>query len=128
MNIVIFKALDKENTLFGLVGQNIRYAGLGIGIACALGFGVGNAVNSLLGFALALLLSAGVYVGMIVLQNKFSNRERAKWLASHKIADFIVAPPRALRCYVYRRCHDEPVQKVFIHLPADNSKDKTKDR
>lgn len=95
----VYKSLDKTNSLFGIKGSYQRYALFGVAGGVILGLVVGMAAGGLLGTLTAIGAGVGVYVAILSIQSKFSERERTKWFCSHKLPDCITVPPRPLRRY-----------------------------
>lgn len=99
MRYTIYKSLDKPSSLFGLKGTylTICIAGAGVGLFPAVL--VGSITNGLIGTILFIGCAAGSYFGTLRFQSKFSERERAKWLSSRNLPDYIAVPPRKLSSY-----------------------------
>lgn len=95
----VYRSLDKTNSLFGIKGTYQRYAIFGIAGAVILGLVVGMMTNGMFGTLAAIGGAVGVYVAVLSVQSKFSERERAKWFCAHKLPDCITVPPRPLRRY-----------------------------
>ena len=95
----VYRSLDKTNSLFGIKGTYQRYAIFGIAGGVILALVVGSMTNGLFGTLTAIGVGAGVYVAILSIQSKFSERERTKWFCSHKLPDCIYVPPRPLRRY-----------------------------
>ena len=96
----VYRSLDKTNSLFGIKGSYQKYALIGIVAAILLGFVLGMMTNGLIGTLVALGGGAAVYVAILSVQSRFSERERTKWFCSHRLPDCITVPPRPLRRYL----------------------------
>lgn len=100
MKTKIYKALDKPSSLFGLKGSYIRFAIIGLVAALILGLLVGRALNGLLGVGVFAGAAMGVYLGVLMFQSKYPERERKRWMCSKKIPDFVSVPPKSFRSYL----------------------------
>lgn len=99
MRYVVFKSLDKSSSLFGIQGSYLYWALAALGVDLALSFIAGSLTNSFVGFVMFVALGAVVYFATLMVQTKLSERERTKWLCSHRLPDFVHVPPRMMRGY-----------------------------
>lgn len=93
MHYTIYKALDNPPSFVGLKGSYIKYTGFGMAGAGAVGMIVGTFTNGLIGVIVFVACAAGVYLGVLAFQAKFTERERTKWLSSKKLKDVIIVAP-----------------------------------
>lgn len=100
MKYIVYKALDKPSSLFGLKGSYLYYAIVGVVVAAIIAAIIGKATNGLVGMILFIAFIAVVYVIVLRIQAKFSERERTKWFCSHKLPQYIVLHPKSVRKYV----------------------------
>ena len=96
MRCIIYKSLDKSSSLFGIKGSYLYYAIVGAGADVLLSLVVGSLTNGLVGMIVFILLLVAVYVAVLRVQAKFSERERARWFCSHRLPDYIKVPPKRL--------------------------------
>lgn len=89
----VYKSLDKSSSLFGLQGSYLRWAIIGIIAVGVLCFILSRFIQSVIALILFIALAAGVYIGIIGFQARFSERERDKWLSSKGLPDIITMEP-----------------------------------
>lgn len=111
MRYTVYKSLDKPSSLFGLRGTYLRYAIIGIIVAAMISFIVGGITNGLVGMILFIILIAVVYIIVLRIQAKFSERERTKWFCAHVLPDYIIVPPKRLSAYARVRFREKAVSK-----------------
>lgn len=99
MRYVVFKSLDKSSSLFGIQGSYLYWVLAALGVDLAISFVIGSLTNSFVGFVLFVGLGAVIYFATLMVQTKLSERERTKWLCSHRLPDFIHVQPRMMRNY-----------------------------
>lgn len=99
MRYVVFKSLDKSSSLFGIQGSYLYWVLAALGVDLAISFVIGSLTNSFVGFILFVGLGAVIYFATLMVQTKLSERERTKWLCSHRLPDFIHVQPRMMRNY-----------------------------
>lgn len=90
----VYKSLDNPSSLFGIKGSYIYYVGGGAIAGAVLGFIVGTLTVGFVGFLVFLLGLVLSYLGTMVFQARFSERERKKWLSRRSLPDIITVPPR----------------------------------
>ena len=103
MEYTIYKALDNPPSFVGLKGSYIRFAGFGMVGAGFIGLAIGGATNGLVGVLSFAALAAGVYLGVMAFQARFSERERKKWVSSRKIKNVVLVPPSPISRMAARR-------------------------
>lgn len=99
MRYVVFKSLDKSSSLFGIQGTYLYWVLGALGVDLALSFIVGSATNSFVGFIMFVAIGAGIYFATLMVQTRLSERERTKWICSHRLPRFVYVPPRMMRRY-----------------------------
>lgn len=98
----VYKALDRPSSLFGLKGTYIRFAIIGIVAALLLGALAGRLVNGLVGVVVFALAAMGAYLGVMMFQSRYPERDRKRRLCSGSIPDFISMKPMSFRQYLKR--------------------------
>ena len=88
----VYKALDRPSSLFGLKGSYVRYAGFGIAGGVMVGIIIGMFAPGLVATIVALVLAAASYFVVLRIQDKFSERERVKYLCSRRLPRYIRVP------------------------------------
>ena len=89
----VYKSLDKSNSLFGLKGSYQLYALVGVLCGILISAILSAVIGGLFATLLAVGLGALAYFLVLRLQARFSERERTRWLCSHKLPDAIVVRP-----------------------------------
>ena len=90
----VYKSLDNPASMFGIKGSYIYYVGAGALVSALLGVAVGIFTNSFVGFLVFVLGLVLSYLGTMVFQARFSERERKRWLSSRALPDVVVLPPK----------------------------------
>ena len=90
----VYKSLDNPASMFGIKGSYIYYVGAGAIVGAVIGVAVGMFTNGFVGFIVFVLGLVFSYLGTMVFQARFSERERKRWLSSRATPDVITVPPR----------------------------------
>ena len=70
MRYRVYRNLDRPFTFFGVQGRYIPVALCALGAVLVFSLILGSAIGSFVGFATALLLGAGAYLGLLEVQGR----------------------------------------------------------
>ena len=99
MRYVVFKSLDKSSSLFGIQGSYLYWVLGALGVDLVLSLIAGGLTHSFVGYVVFLALGAVIYFATLMIQTKYSERERTKWLCSHRLPRYVLVAPRPMRMY-----------------------------
>lgn len=111
----VYKSLDNPASMFGIKGSYIYYVGGGAVIGAVIGFIVGTLTVGFVGFLVFLMGLVLSYLGTMVFQARFSERERKKWLSRRSLPDVIAVPPRR-----FSRLADDNTEKAKQRTAESN--------
>jgi hypothetical protein len=97
MKCKVYRALDRPSVFFGIKGRFITWYLLLAGAALMLSVAVGIATAGVFGFVLFILGAAGVYVLIMLLQDRTSDREFSIRLDARKYPRFYRLRPQPFR-------------------------------
>lgn len=110
MKYIVYKSLDKSSSLLGLKGSYLYYTIGGLVVAAMIGVIVSRPTNGLVGMIVFIVLMVLVYLAVLRIQAKFSERERTKWFCSHRLPSFIFLPPKRMSSYAIARFSEKKVK------------------
>ena len=99
MRYTVFKSLDESPVTFGIRGSYFNIVLVGAGISVILGIVVGAMTASLFGFLAFLLGCAVAYFTTLVIQGRYSEREKKRWIASRNLPTFVRVQPGRMSGY-----------------------------
>lgn len=98
MKLKVYKSLDKSSSLFGIRGSFIRIAGAGAALAVVVGMGViGPVTDGLVGILSVVALLVVDYMGVMMLQGKYTERGLDRRMSVRSLPRFILTRPRPMR-------------------------------
>ena len=97
MRYIVYKSLDNPSSMFGIKGSYLGWVAAGAGAGLVVAVIAGGFIGGLGGVIVFLACLVASYLGTLVMQAKYSERERKKWLASRKIPDVVVFRPETAR-------------------------------
>lgn len=96
MKYRFYKSLDKKSSFFGIRGSYLSYAVMGLLGALVLAAIVGVNTNGLVGTVSFALLAVLLYAAIMIVQGRYSERERDRFLDGKSIPSHITVPPYRL--------------------------------
>ena len=98
MRYRVYRNLDRPFTFFGVQGRYIPVALCSLGAVLVFSLILGSALGSFVGFATALLLGAGAYLGLLEVQSRWGEKGLSRFLSGRRLPKFIL-----IRSKVWKR-------------------------
>ena len=98
MRYRVYRNLDRPFTFFGVHGRYIPVALCALGAVLVFSLILGSALGSFVGFATALLLGAGAYLGLLEVQGRWGEKGLSRFLSGRRLPKFIL-----IRSKVWKR-------------------------
>ena len=93
----VYRCLDKPSSFFGVRGRFGLVAGIGLVLGLLLGLIVGSSFSSSLGYVTFFLTVVLMYIVLMGIQSKYSDRSFFRMLAFRQRAKFIRVKPMSVR-------------------------------
>lgn len=98
MRCRVYRNLDRPFTLFGIQGRYIPVALCALGAVLIVSLILGSALGAFVGFASAICLGTGAYLGLLETQGRWGEKGLARYLSGRQLPRFIL-----IRSKVWRR-------------------------
>lgn len=96
MRYTVFRSLDDSPVTFGIQGSYLSIFFAGAGVSLLAGIVAGMFTSALLGMIIFLVGAGASYMTTLIIQGKYTEREKKRVLASRSMPTFIFVDPRAM--------------------------------
>jgi len=93
----VYRSLDRPATFFGVRGRFMVIFGLGFALALIIAMIVGGMTSMLVGFGVLLLICVAVYMTVISLQERISEKDLFKLVIRRRFPDIYRVQPKHIR-------------------------------